>query len=168
MSLADIDLLTDIDVTESPLGSTRDFYLLNVHRNLTGTEFTCTDNTDSITFTLNVLCQLINILYKNNKLFNFLYSIVAPSYSFSKPVFTRFEGEDFFIDSTVEANPEPSGAIWIRDGVILPNDEDNIDITSTSITITNLQRKDNGTYTITSNNGVGEGSGSFDLIVYCE
>ena len=56
MSLADIDLLTDIEVTEGPLGSTRDFYLLNVHRNLTGTEFTCTDNTDSITFTLNVLC----------------------------------------------------------------------------------------------------------------
>ena len=52
----DIDLLTNIHVPGSPLGSTRDFYLLNVHRNLNGTEFTCTDTTNSITFTLNVLC----------------------------------------------------------------------------------------------------------------
>ena len=79
----------------------------------------------------------------------------------------RFEGETFFTNSTVEANPEPSDVTWTRDGVILSND-DNIDITNTSITITNLQRSDNGTYTITSDNGVGEGSGSFDLIVYCE
>ena len=79
----------------------------------------------------------------------------------------RFEGENFFTDSTVEANPEPSDVTWTRDGVILSNN-DNVDITSTSINITNLQRSDNGTYTITSNNGVGEGSGSFDLIVYCE
>ena len=69
--------------------------------------------------------------------------------------------------STVEANPEPSDVTWTRDGVILSNN-DNVDITSTSIAITNLQRSDDGTYTITSNNGVGEGSGSFDLIVYCE
>ena len=48
------------------------------------------------------------------------------------------------------------------------SNDDNIVITSTSIAITNLQRSDNGTYTITSDNGVGEGSGSFDLIVYCE
>ena len=79
----------------------------------------------------------------------------------------RFEGENFFTNSTVEANPEPSDVTWTRDGVILSNDDD-IDITSTSIAITNLQRSDNGTYTITSDNGVGEGSGSFDLIVYCE
>ena len=52
----DIILDTDIDVPGSDEGSTRDFYILNVHRNLTGTEFTCTDTTDSITFTLNVLC----------------------------------------------------------------------------------------------------------------
>ena len=55
-SAADIGLNTDIDVPGSPLDSTRDFYLINVHRNLTGTEFTCTDNTDLISFTLNVLC----------------------------------------------------------------------------------------------------------------
>ena len=55
ISLADISLTTDIDVPGSPLGSSRDFYLLYVHRNLTGTVFTCTDNTDPITFTLNVL-----------------------------------------------------------------------------------------------------------------
>ena len=79
----------------------------------------------------------------------------------------RFEGENFFTNSTVEANPEPSEVIWTRDGEILSNDGD-IYITDTSITITNLQRSDNGTYTITSDNGVGEGSGSFDLIVYCK
>ena len=79
----------------------------------------------------------------------------------------RLEGEDFSTTSTVEANPEPSEVIWRRDGVMLSND-DNIVITTTSITITNLQRSDTGTYTITSDNGVGEGSGSFDLIVYCE
>ena len=79
----------------------------------------------------------------------------------------RFEGENFFANSTVEANPEPSDVTWTKDGVILSND-DYIVITSTSIAITNLQRSDNGTYTITSDNGVGEGSGSFDLIVYCE
>ena len=56
ISLADIDLDTNIDVPGSPLGSTRDFYLLNVQRDLDGTVFTCTDNTDPITFTLNVLC----------------------------------------------------------------------------------------------------------------
>ena len=77
----------------------------------------------------------------------------------------RFEGENFFTNSTVEANPEPSDVTWTRDGVILPNDDNNIVITNTSI---NLQRSDNGTYTITSDNGVGEGSGYFDLIVYCE
>ena len=55
-SAVDIGLVTNIDVPGSPLDSTRDFYLLYVHRNLTGTVFTCTDNTDSITFTLNVLC----------------------------------------------------------------------------------------------------------------
>ena len=79
----------------------------------------------------------------------------------------RFEGENFFTDVIVEANPEPSDVTWTRDGVILSN-EDNIAITDTSITITNLQRSDNGKYTITSDNGIGEGSGSFDLIVYCE
>ena len=52
----DIILNTDIDVPGSRDNYTRDFYLLNVHRNLTGTEFTCTDTTDSITFTLNVQC----------------------------------------------------------------------------------------------------------------
>ena len=56
MSLADIDLVTDIDVSGSSSGSSRDFYLLKLHRNLTGTVFTCTDNTNFITFTLNVLC----------------------------------------------------------------------------------------------------------------
>ena len=96
-----------------------------------------------------------------------MYSIVPASYSFPQPVFMRFEGETFFTNSTVEANPEPSDVIWTRDGVILSN-ENNIVITNTSITITNLQRSDNGTYAITSDNGVGEGSGSFDLIVYCE
>ena len=46
-----------IDVPGIPLaGSSRDFYLLNVQRNLTGTEFSCTDDTDTITFTLNVQC----------------------------------------------------------------------------------------------------------------
>ena len=55
-SLTDILLDTDIDVPGSPLGSTRNFYLINVQHNLTGTVFTCTDNTDTITFTLNVLC----------------------------------------------------------------------------------------------------------------
>ena len=79
----------------------------------------------------------------------------------------RFEGENFFTNSTVEACPEPSDVTWTRDGEILSNNA-NIDITNTSITITNLQRSDNGTYTITSGNGAGEGSGSFDLIVYCE
>ena len=79
----------------------------------------------------------------------------------------RFEGQNFFTDVTVEANPEPSDVTWRRDGEILSNDV-NIDITNTSINITNLQRSDNGTYTITSDNDVGEGSGSFDLIVYCE
>ena len=79
----------------------------------------------------------------------------------------RFEGENFFTDSTVEANPEPSDVTWTRDGVILSNN-DNVVITSTSINITNLQRSDNGTYTITSDNDVGVGSGYFDLIVYCE
>ena len=58
----------------------------------------------------------------------------------------RFEGETFFTNSTVEANPEPSDVTWTRDGVILSN-ENNIVITNTSITITNLQRSDNGTYT---------------------
>ena len=100
-------------------------------------------------------------------MFNFFNSIVAASYSFSKLVYMRFEGEHFFTNSTVEANPEPFDVTWTRDGVILSND-DNIVITSTSITITNLQRSDNGTYTITSDNGVGEGSGSFDLFVFCE
>ena len=79
----------------------------------------------------------------------------------------RFERENFFTNSIAEANPEPSDVTWTRDGVILSND-DNIVITSTSFTIKNLQRSDNGTYTITSDNGIGEGSGSFDLIVYCE
>ena len=75
-----------------------------------------------------------------------MYSIVPASYSFPQLVFMKFEGENFFANSTVEANPEPSGVIWTRDGVILSN-EDNIVITNTSITITNLQRSDNGTYT---------------------
>ena len=96
-----------------------------------------------------------------------MYPIVAASYSFPQPVFMRFEGDTFFTNSTVEANPEPSGVIWTKDGVMLSND-DNIVITTTSITITNLQRSGNGTYTITSDNGVGEGSGSFDLIVFSE
>ena len=51
--------LTVVPVIEVPgdlSGSTRNFYLLNVQRDLTGTEFTCTDGTDTIRFTLNVLC----------------------------------------------------------------------------------------------------------------
>ena len=110
----DITLNTDIDVPGSPVASTRDFYLLNVQYDLNGVVFTCTDDTDSITFTLNVL--------------------FAARYNFSQPVYMRFEGENFFTNSTVEANPEPSNVTWTRDGVILSN-EDNIDITNTSITI---------------------------------
>ena len=51
----DVTLTTD-NAPGSPIDSTRDFYLLDVQRNLTGTVFTCTDDTDTITFTLNVLC----------------------------------------------------------------------------------------------------------------
>ena len=94
-------------------------------------------------------------LFKNNILF---CSIVAASYSFPHPVFIRFE--NFFTYFTVGANPELSDVTWTRDGVILSN-ENNIVITITSITITNLWGSDNGTYTLTSDNGVGEGSGSF-------
>ena len=53
---ADVTLINDIVIPGDPSGSTRNFYLLNVQRDLTGTGFTCTDGTDSITFTLNVLC----------------------------------------------------------------------------------------------------------------
>ena len=57
-TLAEIGL-TVVPVTEVPgdlSGSTRNFYILNVQRDLTGTEFTCTDGTDTIRFTLNVQC----------------------------------------------------------------------------------------------------------------
>ena len=55
---ADITLtvIPDIDVPRSPIDSTRNFYLINVQRNLTGAVFTCTDDTNTVTFTLNVLC----------------------------------------------------------------------------------------------------------------
>ena len=53
---ADIAIDTDIDVPGSPDDSTRNFYLINVHRNLTRTMFTCTDGTDAVSFTINVLC----------------------------------------------------------------------------------------------------------------
>ena len=53
---ADVTLITDIDVPGSPFDSTRDFYLIKVQRILTGTVISCTDGTDTITFTLNVLC----------------------------------------------------------------------------------------------------------------
>ena len=51
-----LTVIPNIDVPGSPIGSTRNFYLLNVHRNLTGTVFTCTGDIDPITFTLNVQC----------------------------------------------------------------------------------------------------------------
>ena len=52
----DVTLTADIDIPDSPIASSRDLDLINVQRNLTGTEFTCTDDTVFITFTLNVLC----------------------------------------------------------------------------------------------------------------
>ena len=57
-SLAEIafTVMPVINVTGDPSGSTRNFYLLNVQRDLNGTEFNCRDNSDSITFTLNVQC----------------------------------------------------------------------------------------------------------------
>ena len=56
-TLVDITLtvLPDIDVTGNP-GSIRDFYLIDVQCDLTGTVFTCTDNTDTVSFTLNLEC----------------------------------------------------------------------------------------------------------------
>ena len=53
---ADVTLLTDIVIPGSPFDSTRDFYLINVQRILIGTVISCTDGTDTVSFTLNVLC----------------------------------------------------------------------------------------------------------------
>ena len=47
----------DIKVPGKPnTGSSRNFSLIDVQRNLTGTVFTCTDDTNTVTFTLNVQC----------------------------------------------------------------------------------------------------------------
>ena len=53
---ADVTLITDTVIPGSPIDSTRYFYLINVQRILTGTVISCTDGTDTVSFTLNVLC----------------------------------------------------------------------------------------------------------------
>ena len=67
-----LTVIPDIDVHGSPIDSTRDFYLINVQHNLTGTVFTCADSIITITFTLNVLCWFIIKVFENNILFYFV------------------------------------------------------------------------------------------------
>ena len=89
-----------------------------------------------------------------------------PSYMFPMDVYGLFENEPLTVTVTVDANPLPDSVTWTRNGQDVSSS--GISTTLTSISFTSLARSDNGTYTITSNNGVGDGSGSFDLIVYCK
>ena len=85
---------------------------------------------------------------------------------FPMDVYNLFENEPLTVTVTVDANPLPNNVTWTRNGQVVSGSV--ISTTLTSISFTSLARVDNSTYTITSNNGVGEGSGSFDLIVYCK
>ena len=89
-----------------------------------------------------------------------------PRYDFSQSVYTEFEFNDLTVNATVDANPLPNIVTWTRNGQAVSGS--GILTTLTSISFTNLTRGDNGTYSISSNNGIGDGSGSFDLIVYCK
>ena len=80
------------------------------------------------------------------------------------------EGYRFLAVADVSANPDvmEDDTVWRKDNTVL-SQTSNIQFDATTLTIMSASRDDAGNYCITGTNGIGmAGSGSFDLIVFCE
>ena len=128
-----------------------------------GTQFQCViRGAQSNILSLIIYCKLII----KTVLFIFVdVLLVSPNYTLPvlHPVFS---GATYQLTLHISSLPYPYKAIWTHNGT--PINSSQYVTTAHSILFNPLVPNDNGIYTVQSYNPAGNGSISFNLIVYCE
>ncbi|KAH9500360.1 hypothetical protein Btru_071594 [Bulinus truncatus] len=110
----------------------------------------------------NYSCLVFNEMNVNNKFMDYVVLNVkySPSIAFQpySPVYFVKMGSNIEIICDVDANPPVSSVTWSKDGIGLSG-------TSPRRVLSPVTKSDNGTYTCTAKNSIGERSGSFDTNV---
>uniref|UniRef100_A0A2C9LCF1 Uncharacterized protein n=1 Tax=Biomphalaria glabrata TaxID=6526 RepID=A0A2C9LCF1_BIOGL len=123
---------------------------------------TITVKLDKTDHQANYSCLVYNEVNVNNKLLDYVVLNVkySPSIAFQpySPVYFVKMGVNIEIFCDVDANPAVSSVTWSKDGIGLSG-------TSPRRVLSPVTKSDNGTYTCTAKNSIGEHSGSFDVNV---
>lgn len=88
--------------------------------------------------------------------------IVPPKYTFPS-LFPVYSGTKYLLVLNITSLPYPNNVVWTHNGNTVQ-----YETTPNSILFNPLSPQDNGTYTVESYNEAGNGTITFDLIVYCK
>ncbi|KAF3847459.1 hypothetical protein F7725_020487 [Dissostichus mawsoni] len=89
----------------------------------------------------------------------------APRLEISKPKIDPLEGQYFKLECVSIGNPIPEPVLWSKDGGELPDIERMI-VEGRELTITTLNKTDNGTYRCEASNHLGTSTAEYKLFVY--
>ena len=88
------------------------------------------------------------------------------TYESNQHVFTVEQGTHFYLKLNLSANPWPTSCDLYKNGIILQRSPfGNINLNVDSVNIQSVQNTDNGNYTISCSNSMGEGRFPFQLKV---
>ncbi|XP_049930532.1 cell adhesion molecule 2-like isoform X2 [Epinephelus moara] len=91
----------------------------------------------------------------------------APHLEIKKSLIIPQEGQYFKLECVSIGNPIPEPVLWSKDGGELPDIERMI-VEGRELTITTLNKTDNGTYRCEASNHLGTGSAEYILFVYAD
>ena len=98
---------------------------------------------------------------------NIIISLAVPPEYTVNPSFTVIEGMNFTVDLGLIGNPFPTSFDWTFNGATLsPSGDIVLGLQLLDLGIAN--RTEAGNYSVTTSNVAGSGTGSFQVIVYCE
>ncbi|MBN3302912.1 CADM2 protein, partial [Amia calva] len=125
---------------------------LLVDRNDDGVAYTCRVDHISLNSSPQQATQFVEVHYA--PLVEITHSLIFPQ-----------EGQYLKLECVSKGNPSPDPVLWTKDGQDLP-DLDRMIVDGRELTITSLNKTDNGTYRCEASNNLGKSSAEYNLYVY--
>ncbi|XP_036393385.1 cell adhesion molecule 2-like isoform X2 [Megalops cyprinoides] len=125
---------------------------LQVDRNDDGVAYTCRVDHVSLTPSSHQVTEVLEVHY-------------APRVEITHSLTFPQEGQYLKLECVSKGNPLPDPVLWTKDGGELP-DIDRMIVEGRELTITSLNKTDNGTYRCEASNHLGTSSAEYILFVY--
>uniref|UniRef100_A0A8C8A249 Cell adhesion molecule 2b n=1 Tax=Oryzias sinensis TaxID=183150 RepID=A0A8C8A249_9TELE len=117
---------------------------------------------DGVAYTCGVEHVSLSSPYTTTEVLEIHY---APHVEITHSLIIPQEGQYFKLECISKGNPRPEPVLWFKDGGDLPDIERMI-VEGRELTITTLNKTDNGTYRCEASNHVGTSSAEYTLFVY--